>query len=141
MKGSRKTFFIFFAAATIILLGLIIFMLSSQKNTGPSTSATRTNKSTPTPTPVPYETVMVTVHGFVPEILTVKKGTYINFANFSEKVIDIEPNILSAPANNDLKIGKIEVGSTSSPIKFSTPGQFSYYNKLIPEQKGTIVIQ
>lgn len=97
--------------------------------------------STPSPTPVQHETVMVTIHGFVPEVLTVRKGTYINFANFSDKEIDIEFDKEKGKSDAEMTVGKIDINGTSNPKKFSKLGTYHYRNAQNQEQTGKIIIQ
>ena len=119
----------------IVILALLggIFLLSFNKNEV-VTPTVILKKPIVTPTPIQGETIMVTSTRFVPSILTVKKEKEINFVNFSGKDIDIESD-----ETKELKIGLMKDNDTSNPIKLS-PGTYTYFNKLKPEQKGTIIV-
>ncbi len=92
----------------------------------------------PTPTVSPGETIMVTIHGFVPDKLTIKKGTSVNFANFSDTdTVDVEAD---DPKMTQLNIGVIKNNDTSNPVQLAA-GVYTYHNQLKPTQKGTIVVQ
>ena len=95
----------------------------------------------PTPTPTRNETVMITSHGFVPEVLTVGEDEYLNFANFSESVVDLESDSTKDKSEEGSIIGKIEVGNTSPMLRYTNKGTYYYRNNLKPYQAGTIVVQ
>ncbi len=130
-------------SAVILVLAALTFFISSGKKIDIGQKQTLAPTVTPTPTPIPGETVMVTVHGFVPEKLTVKKGTYINFVNLSDtESVDVESD--DHPTHKkfpQLNIGPIKNGFTSALVKYDTPGTYTYHNHLNPNMKGTIIIK
>lgn len=131
----------------IVVLTVLTFLVGGKSLTGKLTQTSNTLNASPSslpsylrpkPTVAPGETVMVTVHGFVPEKLTVKKGTSVNFANFSDTdTVDVEAD---DPKMTMLNIGVIRNNDTSDPIQLA-PGTYTYHNQLKPTQKGTIVVQ
>ncbi|PIZ97377.1 MAG: hypothetical protein COX79_02475 [Candidatus Levybacteria bacterium CG_4_10_14_0_2_um_filter_36_16] len=113
--------------------------LSSQPN---NTLATTTPILTQIPNPNPGETIMVTIHGFVPDTLRIKKGTSINFANFADTAVDIES--ADHPTHKlypQLNIGTIEASDTTDPLLYDKLGTYKYHNHLKPEQTGTIIVE
>lgn len=144
MTKNQKIMAIGIIAATLILLGLIsVMLLKKGQDRNVSEKIVSTVTPTPTPTPILGETIMVTIHGFVPDSLTVKKGTYINFANFSEtNNVNIESD--DHPTHQKypmLNVGLLKNNDVSNPVKYDVPGTYTYHNHLKPEQKGTIIIK
>ncbi len=133
-----KKIIIGFIAVIIVLsvVGFVIFNKSGN-NSSKNVSNTVVATMTPSPTPRSNETVMVSVHGFVPATLQVKIGTFINFANFSENAIDV---VFDSAPDKSLTIGKIEAGDTSDPRPYSVSGEYIYHNAVISDQKGKIVV-
>lgn len=149
MNKNQKILIGAIAGAIIVLLALTFLMggknVSNKMTQNGSSSQTKsipTPTFTPTPTPAPGETIMVTIHGFVPENIKVKKGTSINFANFSDNAIDVESD--DHPTHKlypQLNIGTLEANDTSDSVLYDKPGTYKYHNHLKPEQKGTIIVE
>lgn len=118
----------------IVIVALLAgtFLLTGNKKAS-NTTAVRT-KTIPTPTPLQGETIMATFTRFVPATLTIKKGTVLNFGNFSGNDIDVESD-----DNKQLSIGVLKDNDTSDFVKLS-PGTYTYFNKLKPEEKGTVIV-
>lgn len=92
----------------------------------------------PTPTQVPGETVMVSAHGFVPETMTLKSGSTVNFGNFSDS--DKVEVVADDAKDTLLNTGVIKNNDTSDPVKLSV-GTHKFHNKFNPSQTGTIIVQ
>lgn len=123
----------------VLLVGVIIFYKSGNNSTGSISRETQLLlTSTPTPTPKLSDTVMVTSHGFVPQSLQVKKGTFVNFANFSEEVIDV---VFDANPDKSMTVGKIEVGDTNEPKQYNEIGEYDYHNANKIDEKGKIFVE
>lgn len=120
---------------TLIILALLggVFLLTLMQK-GIKTTTVTSEKPIVTPTPIQGETIMVTFTRFVPNTLTVKKGKEINFVNFSGQDIHID-----SVETEKLRIGAMKDNDTSIPIQL-VPGTYTYFNKLKPEQKGTIIV-
>jgi len=150
MNTNKKILTGVLLGAIVVLLTLTFFIgggnvtnkikqtnLSSQPN-----NVLATPILTKIPTPKPGETIMVTIHGFVPEALRIKKSTSINFANFSDTAIDIES--ADHPTHKlypQLNIGTIEANDTTNPVLYDKSGTYKYHNHLKPEQTGTIIVE
>ncbi len=140
-KEKRKYSLILIAAvAAIVVLGVLFYIQKKNVEKKGSGIPPYQFVPTPTPTPIPSETVMMVLHGFVPETLTIKKGTYVNFANFIDTAIDIEADPKSQNSSM-LNIGIIKVNDTSKPFFFKDPGTYQYYDKSNPSKKGKIVVE
>lgn len=132
----------------IVVLVVLTFLLGGKSLT--KTSTNNQNSGTPSsqnqvpaalkvsPTAEPGETIMVSAHGFVPELLKIKSNASVNFANLSDSdTVDVEAD---DPKDSVLNTGVIKNNDTSSPVKLSV-GTYKYHNKLKPTQTGTIVVQ
>lgn len=96
----------------------------------------------PTPTSIPGETIMVSVHGFVPDRVEVKVGSYINIANFSDTLISIKSDQnYGAAESKVLNIGELKADDVTELVRFDKPGTYTFYNALKPTQKGTLVVK
>lgn len=122
----------------IVLVGFTAFLYFRNENK--PTDNQQVSAPTPfiTPTPLPGETIMVTNHGFVPEEITVKKGTYINFANFSEGIINVTSKNKDFVA---LNLGNLPMNETTNQVQYQNAGTYEYFNALQPTQVGKIIVQ
>lgn len=136
MENNQRKIAIYLGVAIVVMIALSVIVFLKSREVTKKESPVVTLE--PTPTPVPGETVMVTVHGFVPETLTVKKGTWINFANFSETTISVESK---DGTFKPLNIGVMNDNDTSDSVQYNEPGTYEYHNKYKPEQKAKIVIE
>lgn len=126
-------------AAIVVLLVALYFLLSGKGVNifapKPTTTAVPTAK--PTPTTVPGDTIMITFTRPVPKVLTLKKGRYVNFANFSGARVDIQG---ADSFSKDLNIGVLNDNDTSDLILLKQTGTYKYYDKLNPKITGEIII-
>lgn len=136
MESNQRKIALYLLLSILVLIVLsVIVFFKGKEATKPKVADV---VPTATPTPIPGETIMVTIHGFVPEVLTVKRGTWINFYNFSEQLIAVEAK---DPAIKQLNLGQIKADDTTTPVQYNNPGTYEYFNSLKPEQKAKIVIQ
>ena len=124
---------------TFLIGGKSLMTTNNSQNQGaPSSQSQAPGALKSIPTTEPGETIMVSAHGFVAEVLKIKSGTSVNFRNFSDSdAVDIEAD---DPKDSVLNTGVIKNNDTSSPVKLSV-GTHKYHNKLKPDQTGTIVVQ
>ncbi len=128
--------------AIIVLLVLAFFLLQSKGlnqllKIQPSPTAITTPTPTPKPTTVPGDTIMITFTRPVPMVLTIKKGRYVNFTNFSGAKVEI---VGSDSFSKDLNIGLLADNGTSSLILLKNAGSYRYYDKLNPKIAGQIIV-
>lgn len=140
-KEQNYSLILIVIAAIVVIAGLIFYI---QRQNLKKKIVERAHPfqviPTPTPTPIPAETIMMVLHGFVPETLTIKRGTYVNFGNFIDKTIDIEADPQSKNSSM-LNIGKLKVNDTSDPYFFKEAGTYLYYDAANPSKKGKIVVK
>lgn len=156
-KGRKKTMskeqkiIIGIITGVILILGVLIFLLNGKNVDRVRESKTGVKEAEqirtvpsliPTLVPKKAETIMVSSTGFVPDKLTIRKGTFINFANFSAASVDVESD--DHPTHKlfpILNIGVLANGDTSEQKMFDTPGVYKFHNHLAPNQKGMIIVQ
>lgn len=122
----------------VILVGLTVFVYLRSENRVANNEQGEAPTPYITPTPLPAETIMVTNHGFVPEEIIVKKGTYVNFANFSEGVVNVSSKNKEFMA---LNLGNLPLNETTVQVQYKNAGTYEYFNALKPAQVGKIVVQ
>lgn len=131
-------------AAIIVILSLIL-IIESKKNKPPLVVAptiTPTPSITPTPTPRDSETIMVTNGKFVPEKITIKRGSLINFINLTNNPINIEsadhPKHQLYP---ELNLGIVKTNDTTKSVDFEKAGIYQYHNDNNLKMQGEIIVQ
>lgn len=133
---SRNNLIILFAIVVLLILGFFLL----QKGTNPfkpQPAGGPAPTAKPTPTTVPGDTIMITFTRPVPKVLTLKKGRYVNFANFSGARVDIQG---ADSFSKDLNIGVLNDNDTSDLILLKQTGTYKYYDKLNPKITGEIII-
>ena len=144
MTKSNKIVAIILSLCILVLLSVsaVIFFRSGDEEKQAKVPVATTGPSDlPSPTS-PYEaplkaaTIMYMGDGFAPDSITVAKGAEVNFLNFSEEIVDVE----SLTGQELLNLGKIQVQKDVN-LKFDSPGQYPYHNKLKPEEKGVIFVK
>lgn len=130
------------AGGTILLVTLSFFLIyanrQAQENiTDKTTVVNPSPKLTPTPTPIPADTIMITDTRFVPKTLTIKKGSEINFINFSGKSVEITAD---DGKSSMLNLGVLEDNDATNMIFFGNEGTYKYFDRLNPEIKGEIIV-
>lgn len=143
MPETQKKIIIAILFVAILLLSVIavILYLRTEKETN-IVKKDPVPTAIPTPTPIPGETLMVTVHGFVPDTLEVKVGSFLNIANFSDTRITIQSDMQLTPTEAKVfNKGAMEANDVTDVIKLEKTGTYTFYNALKPSQIGKIVVR
>lgn len=124
-------------AIVILLVTTVIVGMKGKDSLMGSTSDSQV--SAPIPTPTPYiptaETVFSTATGFIPEVVTVKKGAEVNILNFSENKL----KVVTADGNAVMNLGEVKEND-EVVVKLTETGTYNYQNEYRPEEKGQIVV-
>lgn len=142
MEKQQKLLVGLFGVGIVILLIVSLAILFSTKRKPlPSAIPTPTPKYVRIyPTMPPGETIMITDRRFVPDFIKIKKGTLINFINFSGARVDIEPTDPPSTDVNKLNFGLLSDNKATEMVKLS-PGTYNFTNKSKPNEKGVIVVE
>lgn len=140
-------------AVVLLLLVGVVFLLNSNKKTSPaSTSAPQSQTQTEaSPTPSEAETptqvmkeenkIDLTVSGFSPKNLTIKKGAKVVWSNNSGKTATINSNPHPVHTSyTPLNLGSFNDGETLELI-FDKAGTYNYHNHFNASQGGTITVE
>lgn len=125
--------------AIILLLTTTVVVGMNGKDALKFGSSSEVPPTVPVATPTPFipiaETVFSTITGFVPQVVTVRKGAEVNILNFS----DNELNVVSADGDSTMNLGEVEKDD-EVVVKLNEAGTYNYKNKYRPEETGQIVV-
>lgn len=130
--------------ALVVILVLILVIKQFEKKTPVNTipKIIPTPTITPTPTPRISETIMATNGKFVPEKLTIKRGTMVNFLNLTNNPIDIKS--ADHPAHQlypVLNLGILKTNDTTQSVVFDQPGAYRYHDDNNLKMTGEIIVR
>jgi plastocyanin len=136
-----------FWSVVIFIAGFLHGTQMSKLATGAAESVTRESApvaQTAATAPAPAQThenpagitqVTIRLVKFSPEIIEVKTGQTVEWAND-----DLTPHTVTSQGAGDLNSGSIDAGS-SWRHTFTQAGSFPYYCTFHPEMKGTVIVK
>jgi len=92
-------------------------------------------------TPNPTTTVTLTANGFVPQVLTIRRGQTVTWINNSgqQATVNSDPHPTHT-AYPPLNLGEFNDGDSLS-LRFPKPGRYGYHNHFDATQTGTIIVE
>ena len=131
------------AIVIIVVLAVsgVLLLKNNSSKTGSGNMPEQAQNSSGQISPAENVNVTVTDTGFNPQTITVKTGQQVVWTNKSGKSATV--NSETYPTNllwPFLNLGQFDDGSSVSVI-FDKKGKYLYYNYLVPDQKGTVVVQ
>lgn len=138
MRVTSKTLVL----ATIALIAIVVIVVGSVYVTRKTNPNQPQNQQSALPSTQP-ETLTITINenGYVPNEVTVKKGTRVIWANQGNSVATV--NSADHPdhtLHSFINLGEVAPGRTVQTV-FDQVGSFGYHNHLNPEQFGTVTVE
>lgn len=122
----------------ILIVGLTLLGNKIPKSSQPTPTVNNADSITPK---VQEVTIMYSKQGFLPQTVTITKGTRVLWKNESGGVATV--NSANHPTHQvypPLNLGEFN-NNTAVQLVFDTPGTYSYHNHLNPAQSGVINVE
>lgn len=120
------------AVLLVLVVGLAV-VLKSNNN-----SKTKTNQAQE----VRQATIQITAQGYLPQELTVKKGTEITWVNADSSPHKLVPNTAGTSTETNKGLESQDLGpGQSHTYTANTTGSYNYYDNANPTATGTITVE
>lgn len=129
-------------AGLVVLVGIVVFVASNNKQTTKTRNVDMTDMSQHTESEKPTSTVQeasnIVYKGFAvsPKSITVKKGTTVTWTNQDDAKHDVTPDTETA----DFKASELFGKGESHKVTFNTVGTYPYHCSPHPYMKGSIEV-
>lgn len=124
-----------------VLIGGVVFVQTRKLGRAPTQNQSASQSQSLPEASVNKVTVTVTSSGFDPQVITIKQGALVLWANQSGGIATVNSD--DHPSHKlypQLNLGEFTQDS-SVQLLFTKKGTYTYHDHLFPEREGTVVVE